>query len=196
MKKLTNILTIIALIVIVVLIGTISFGYYKKVTMEVKNPIVTMEVKDFGTIKLELYPEMAPDTVANFIALANHGFYDGLKFHRVIKGFMIQGGDPTGTGAGGESIWNKSFEDEFAPNAVFDKPFILAMANRGKNTNGSQFFITTAPTYWLNGMHTIFGYVISGKDVVKEIENVKTNGRSGGDKPLEDVKINKITIEE
>ncbi len=109
---------------------------------------------------------------------------------------MIQGGDPTGTGAGGESIWNKSFEDEFAPNAVFDKPFILAMANRGKNTNGSQFFITTAPTYWLNGMHTIFGYVISGKEVVKDIENVKTNGRSGGDKPLEDVKINKITIEE
>ena len=104
MKKLTNILTIIALIVIVVLIGTISFGYYKKVTMEVKNPIVTMEVKDFGTIKLELYPEMAPDTVANFIALANHGFYDGLKFHRVVKGFMIQGGDSNGDGTGSPSL--------------------------------------------------------------------------------------------
>ena len=104
MKKLTNILTIIALIVIVVLIGTISFGYYKKVTMEVKNPIVTMEVKDFGTIKLELYPEMAPDTVANFIALANHGFYDGLKFHRVVKGFMIQGGDSNGDGTGSPEL--------------------------------------------------------------------------------------------
>ena len=104
MKKLTNILTIIALIVIVVLIGTISFGYYKKVTMEVKNPIVTMEVKDFGTIKLELYPEMAPDTVANFIALANHGFYDGLTFHRIIKDFMIQGGDPNGDGTGAPNI--------------------------------------------------------------------------------------------
>ena len=81
---------------------------------------------------------------------------------------MIQGGDPTGTGAGGESIWNKSFEDEFAPNAVFDKPFILAMANRGKKKyKWKSIFITTAPTYWLNGMHTIFGYVISGKDVVK-----------------------------
>ena len=104
MKKLTNILTIIALIVIVVLIGTISFGYYKKVTMEVKNPIVTMEVKDFGTIKLELYPEMAPDTVANFIAWANHGFYDGLKFHRVVKGFMIQGGDSNGDGTGSPEL--------------------------------------------------------------------------------------------
>ena len=109
---------------------------------------------------------------------------------------MIQGGDPTGTGAGGESIWNKSFEDEFAPNAVFDKPFILAMANRGKNTNGSQFFITTVPTYWLNGRHTIFGYVKEGFDVVKKIENVDTNGRYEGNKPLEDVKIISIKIEE
>ena len=96
-----------------------------------------------------------------FITHSKSGYYNGQIFHRVIKGFMIQGGDPTGSGMGGESIWKKDFEDEFAPNAVFDKPFILAMANRGKNTNGSQFFITTAPTYWLNGMHTIFGYVIS-----------------------------------
>ena len=105
MKKASNIITIIALILIVALIGGVAYGYYKKATMEVKNPIVTMEVKDFGTIKLELYPEMAPDTVANFIALANHGFYDGLKFHRVVKGFMIQGGDPNGNGTGGSDVF-------------------------------------------------------------------------------------------
>ena len=163
--------------------------------LEAANPIATLETSK-GNIKIELRADLAPKAVENFVTHSKNGYYNGLIFHRVIKDFMIQGGDPTGTGAGGESIWNKSFEDEFAPNAVFDKPFILAMANRGKNTNGSQFFITTAPTYWLNGMHTIFGYVISGKDVVKDIENVKTNGRSGGDKPLEDVKINKITIEE
>ncbi len=109
---------------------------------------------------------------------------------------MIQGGDPTGTGAGGESIWKEDFADEFAKNAVFDKPGILAMANKGPNTNNSQFFITTVPTYWLNGYHTIFGYVINGFDVVKAIENVRTNGKYNGDKPLEDVKIISISIKE
>ena len=100
MKKALNIITIIALVIIIVLIGGLSFGYYKKATMEVKNPIVTMEVENFGTIKLELYPEIAPETVANFIALAQNGFYDGLKFHRVVEGFMIQGGDANGDGTG------------------------------------------------------------------------------------------------
>lgn len=160
-----------------------------------KNPVAVFDTTK-GIIKVELKPKLAPKAVENFIGLAKKGYYNGQIFHRVIKGFMIQGGDPTGTGAGGTSIWGGTFEDEFAPNAVFDKPYILAMANRGKNTNGSQFFITTAPTYWLNGMHTIFGYVVGGKDIVKDIENVKTTGRNGGDKPLEDVKINKITIEE
>jgi peptidylprolyl isomerase len=109
---------------------------------------------------------------------------------------MIQGGDPTGTGAGGESIWGKPFQDEFAPNAVFDKAGILAMANRGPNTNGSQFFITTVVTYHLNGRHTIFGYVKEGFDIVKKIENVPTTSRYEGNKPLEDVKIISIKIEE
>jgi len=169
----------------------------KKETKKMTDSTTVAVIKtNMGTIEIELFAKETPKTVENFVGLANKGYYNGVIFHRVIDGFMIQGGDPTGTGAGGESIWNKSFEDEFAPNAVFDKPFILAMANRGKNTNGSQFFITTAPTYWLNGMHTIFGYVIGGKEVVKDIENVKTNGRSAGDKPLEDVKINKITIED
>ena len=91
--KASNIITIIALILVLTLIGGVGYGYYQKATLEVKNPIVTMEVKDFGTIKLELYPEMAPEAVSNFVALANNGFYDGLKFHRVVNEFMIQGGD-------------------------------------------------------------------------------------------------------
>ena len=104
MKKFSNILTIIALIVILVLIGTISYGYYKNITMEVKNPIVTMEVQDYGVIKLELYPEEAPEAVANFIALAKNGYYNGLKFHRVVKDFMIQGGDKNGDGTGAPEL--------------------------------------------------------------------------------------------
>lgn len=159
------------------------------------NPIAVFNTSK-GDIEVELRPDLAPKAVENFTTLAKKGYYNGQIFHRVIKNFMIQGGDPTGTGSGGESIWNKPFEDEFAPNAVFDKAGILAMANRGSNTNSSQFFITTVPTYWLNGRHTIFGYVKNGFDVVRKIENVQTNGKYQGDKPLEDVKINSITIKE
>lgn len=160
-----------------------------------KDPVAVMQTS-LGEIKIELKPKIAPKAVENFITHSKNGYYDGLIFHRVIKNFMIQGGDPTGTGAGGESIWKQDFEDEFSSTSIFDKPFILAMANRGKNTNGSQFFITTVPTYWLNGHHTIFGYVIEGFETVKSIENVKTNGRYKGDKPLEDVKILTIKIED
>jgi len=118
------------------------------------NPIALFETSK-GNIEIELRPDLAPKAVENFTTLAKKGYYNGQIFHRVIQNFMIQGGDPTGTGTGGESIWNQPFEDEFAPNAVFDKAGILAMANKGPNTNGSQFFITTVPTYWLNGRHTI-----------------------------------------
>lgn len=159
------------------------------------NPTALFETSK-GNIEIELRPDLAPKAVENFVTHAKNGYYNGQIFHRVIQNFMIQGGDPTGTGAGGESIWNKPFEDEFAPNAVFDKAGILAMANRGPNTNGSQFFITTVPTYWLNGRHTIFGYVKSGFDVVRKIENVDTNGKYEGNKPLEDITINTITIKE
>ena len=177
MKKLTNILTIIALIVIVVLIGTISFGYYKKVTMEVKNPIVTMEVKDFGTIKLELYPEMAPDTVANFIALANHGFYDGLKFHRVVKGFMIQGGGYT------KDFKEKhcdSIKGEFKSNGVNNElkhtEGVLSMARTMiKDSASSQFFIMHKPAPHLDGEYAAFGKITEGLDIVDQIANVPTN---------------------
>jgi peptidylprolyl isomerase len=163
--------------------------------LEAGNPTATMETTK-GNIVIELRADLAPKTVENFVTHSKNGYYNGLIFHRVIKDFMIQSGDPTGTGAGGESIWGTSFKDEFAPNAVFDKAGILAMANRGPNTNGSQFFITTVPTYWLNGRHTIFGQVQEGFDVVKKIENVQTNGRYAGDKPLEDIKIISISIKE
>jgi peptidylprolyl isomerase len=105
---------------------------------------------------------------------------------------MIQGGDPTGTGMGGESIWKKEFKNEYAPNLVFDKPYLLAMANRGPNTNGSQFFITVAPTPWLNGGYTIFGKVVKGQDVVKKISLVATS--KPGDKPLKSVVIKKAYV--
>jgi len=135
-----------------------------------------------GTIVFTLKPEIAPKACENFEGLVKKGYYNGVVFHRIIKNFMIQGGDPTGTGRGGESIFGKPFEDEFKPNVVFNKSGILAMANAGKNTNGSQFFITTVPTPWLNGRHTIFGEVTEGMDVVRKLENVATNGR---DMPVE-----------
>ncbi len=138
------------------------------------NPVAVMETTQ-GTIEIELRADLAPLAVENFITHSKNGYYDGIIFHRIIKKFMIQGGDPTGTGRGGKSIWNKDFKDEFAPNAVFDKAGILAMANAGPNTNGSQFFITTVPTYWLNGKHTIFGYVIKGMKNVTKLENVPAN---------------------
>ena len=129
--------------------------------LQASNPVATMQTSK-GTIVIELRADLAPKAVENFVTHSKNGYYNGLIFHRVIKDFMIQGGDPTGTGSGGESIWGKPFKDEFAPNAVFDKAGILAMANSGPNTNGSQFFITTVPTYWLNGRHTIFGVVTQG----------------------------------
>ena len=156
----------------------------------VKSTIVVFETNQ-GTIELTLYPDKAPKTVENFVGLVKKGYYDGLLFHRVIKGFMIQGGDPTGTGSGGTSIWGKDFADEFSPDLVFDKPGILAMANRGPDTNGSQFFITTVPTTWLNGHHTIFGYVSKGYENVSKIENAPTGS---GDRPVQDQKIIKAYV--
>ena len=116
-----------------------------------------------GTIELELYPEHAPKTVNNFVFLANQGFYDGTPFHRVISDFMIQGGDPTGTGAGGPGY---RFEDEIRENPLTHEKGVISMANAGPNTNGSQFFITHLPQPHLNGNHTVFGKVLSGQDIV------------------------------
>ena len=149
-----------------------------------ERSVVVMETTQ-GTIEFELFNDVAPLAVENFTTHVKNGYYNGIIFHRIIQNFMIQGGDPTGTGRGGESIWGKPFEDEFKPGVVFDKAGLLAMANAGPKTNGSQFFITLAPTGWLNGYHTIFGQVISGMEAVKKLGGVPTTGRRGGDQPLQ-----------
>ncbi|MDI6758702.1 MAG: peptidylprolyl isomerase [Candidatus Omnitrophota bacterium] len=154
------------------------------------DPIVVLETNQ-GIIELKLMPAVAPKACENFIKLIEKGYYDGIIFHRVIKQFMIQGGDPAGTGRGGESIWGRPFEDEVSPDVVFDKPGILAMANAGPNTNGSQFFITTAKTPWLNMKHTIFGEVILGLEVVEKIENIAVDASN---KPLKEQKIIKAYL--
>jgi peptidylprolyl isomerase len=141
------------------------------------HPVATLKTTH-GDITIELRPDIAPKAVENFMQLAKKGYYDNTVFHRIIRSFMIQGGDPTGTGAGGNSIWGTPFADEFKPNVTFDRAGILAMANRGPHTNGSQFFITVRPTPHLNGRHTIFGYVLpSTYATVKQIEAVQTDAQ-------------------
>jgi len=141
---------------------------------EMTNQTVVLETTQ-GAIEIRLMPEAAPKACENFIGLIEKGYYDGIIFHRVIKGFMLQTGDPTGTGRGGKSLWGKPFNDEVSTAFRFDKPGLLAMANSGPNTNASQFFITTAKTPWLDMKHTIFGEVVSGYDIVEKIENIPTD---------------------
>jgi peptidyl-prolyl cis-trans isomerase A (cyclophilin A) len=157
-----------------------------------------------GTVTIRLFPDQAPKTVRNFVELAQGGrewtdprtgsvtkekLYDGTIFHRVIAGFMIQGGDPLGTGTGGPGY---KFADEIHPDLTFDRPYLLAMANAGPGTNGSQVFITVSPTPWLTGKHTIFGEVIEGADVVDKISRVQTRP---GDRPVNDVVLQSVTFE-
>eukprot|EP00884_Botryococcus_braunii_P007952 jgi/Botrbrau1/17158/Bobra.0157s0052.1 len=144
-----------------------------------------------GDITLRLFPDECPRTVENFTTHARSGYYDGVIFHRVIKGFMIQTGDPLGDGTGGQSIWGTEFPDEFSRNLRHDRPFTLSMANAGPNTNGSQFFITIVPTPWLDNKHTVFGRVVKGGDVVNAIERVKTDRN---DKPFDEIKILSIEV--
>ena len=181
------------------------------------NPLVTVHT-NLGDFTLELFPEVAPKTVENFVTHAKNGYYNGVIFHRVIEDFMIQGGDPTGTGMGGESIYGRTFEDEFSREA-FNLYGTLSMANAGPNTNGSQFFIVTAKqvpaqmlkqlkdggwpeeiveeyakvggTPWLDHRHTVFGRVVEGMDVVLKIEGVERNAQ---DRPLEDVVIKSMDV--
>ena len=185
--------------------------------LNTSNPLVTVHT-NHGDFKLELFPEIAPKTVENFVTHAKNGYYNGVIFHRVIEDFMIQGGDPTGTGMGGESIYGRTFEDEFSREA-FNLYGALSMANAGPKTNGSQFFIVTAKqvpaqmlkqlkdggwpeeiveeyakiggTPWLDHRHTVFGRVVEGMDVVLDIEGVKRNGQ---DRPLEDVVIESMEV--
>ena len=183
---------------------------------QAKGPKATMKT-NHGDIVIQLFPEEAPMTVENFVRLAQKGYYDGVTFHRVISDFMIQGGDPEGTGAGGQSIWGHNFEDEFS-NELFNLRGALSMANAGPNTNGSQFFIVQnknmpkrfiqqlrdaqdpeevvkaykqGGTPWLDHRHTVFGHVTDGMDVVDEIAKV---AKDGNDKPLEDVVITTVEI--
>lgn len=164
----------IVFVIIILFVGFIAMKFFSKKSAQKLNYIELKEVKlekvydlkatiktTKGDIHLTLKPEVAPVTVANFVNLAQRGYYNGIKFHRVIPDFMIQGGDPTGTGMGGPGY---NFRDEYSDGVEFTKPGILAMANAGANTNGSQFFITHVPTEWLNYKHTIFGEVVSAED--------------------------------
>lgn len=141
-----------------------------------------------GTVEVELFEDKAPNTTANFIKLAQKGFYDGIIFHRVIPNFMVQTGDPQGTGMGGPGY---NIKDEFGPGLKHDTPGILSMANAGPNTGGSQFFITTVPTPWLDGKHAIFGKVIKGQDIVDKISKVPTGAM---DRPKTEVKMVKVSV--
>ncbi|MGG3737505.1 peptidylprolyl isomerase [Aeribacillus pallidus] len=192
---------------------------YPQLTTDVlENEIVVEMVTNHGTITLKLFPEHAPKAVENFVTHSKNGYYNGLTFHRVIKDFMIQGGDPNGNGTGGESIWGEPFEDEFSKE-LFHLRGALSMANAGPNTNGSQFFIVqnasldpsfkgqmeqagfpkeiieayieNGGTPWLDFRHTVFGQVIAGMDVVDKIANVSTGLH---DKPVEDVIIEKMNV--
>ena len=151
------------------------------------NPTVTIET-NHGTIEAELFADKAPRTAANFMELARKGFYDGVVFHRVIAGFMIQGGDPTGTGRGGPGY---QIDDEFGPGLAHTQAGLFSMANAGPNTGGSQFFITLAATPWLDRKHAIFGRVTVGLEVVQAIGQVPTGP---GDKPVKDVVMQTVTI--
>ena len=153
-----------------------------------KRPVAAFDT-NMGKFKVELYTDLAPQTAGNFIDLVRKGFYDGVIFHRVIDGFMIQGGDPTGTGRGGPGY---TIPDEFGEGLKHDGPGVLSMANAGPNTGGSQFFITLVPTPWLDGRHAIFGHVIEGMDVVEAIGHTKTGP---GDRPVEDV-VMRVSVED
>ncbi|KAJ6386186.1 hypothetical protein OIU77_029202 [Salix suchowensis] len=161
----------------------------KSVTTSLPDTVILHTT--MGDVHMKLYPEECPKTVENFTTHCRNGYYDNLIFHRVIKGFMIQTGDPMGDGTGGQSIWGREFEDEFHKSLRHDRPFTVSMANAGANTNGSQFFITTVATPWLDNKHTVFGRVAKGMDVVQAIEKVKTDR---GDKPHQDVKILNVTV--
>jgi peptidylprolyl isomerase len=147
---------------------------------KIEENVVILQTSQ-GDISIKPMSETAPKACENFIGLVKKGYYDGIIFHRVIKGFMIQGGDPTGTGRGGSSLWSRPFEDEVDEEITFDRKGLIAMANAGPDSNGSQFFITTGSAPWLNMKHTIFGEIISGYDVVEKIENTAVDPR---DRPI------------
>ena len=204
MKTVEKIIWVVALIASIVLIGVVGYSYYQKATYKVQNPLVTMEVENFGTIKMELYPDQAPEAVSNFIKLANNGFYDGTQFHRIVKDFMIQAGTKNGDGTtdatigdlkGTESTDKYSIKGEFLANNVNNtikfEEGILAMAradytqyssslgSQSYNSGCSQFFIMTKENINLNGYYAAFGKVTEGLDIIHKIENVEVRVAEG-----------------
>ena len=196
--KTRKIIMILAIILVIVLIGTIAYTEYKKFTYEVKNPIATMEIEGLGTMKIELYPDQAPNTVANFITLANRGFYDGLTFHRIVKDFMAQGGDKDGTGSGSPTlsdiedggseteeyaIKGEFVQNGFNQNSIRHEKGVISMARsdysqmglyeEGYNSAGSQFFIMTGDNASLNGYYAAFGKVVEGMDVLDKLNETE-----------------------
>lgn len=202
MGKGKNIIIGIAILIVIVLIGVVGVGIFKNATMEVKNPIATMEIEGYGTVKIELYPDKAPNTVANFIKLAERGFYNDLTFHRTIPDFMIQGGDKNGDGTGtptlkdlkGEGAEEKEYgiKGEFLANnyenTLKHTKGVISMARsdyssmglteQGYNSAGSQFFIMTSDNSSLDGLYSAFGKVIEGYDIIEKISNVEVTYRS------------------
>ena len=223
MKKGIKILQIIAIIILIAIICALGYGYYKKATEKNQNPIVTMEIKDIGTIKLELYPDKAPNTVANFIKLANNGFYKDLTFHRIVKDFMVQGGDPEGTGSGapklsnlkeGAEEKNYAIKGEFVLNKFnknniqFEKGVIamarsdyssMGLTEEGYNSAGSQFFIMTKDGTNLNGQYAAFGKVIDGWDVLDKLNETEVkpaeDENSEASSPVNPPVISNISVE-
>jgi cyclophilin family peptidyl-prolyl cis-trans isomerase len=191
----TKIIGFSALIIVLVISLFVAGKDDMEITKNMENKIVTLKTS-LGDIKIELFTSEAPETVGNFIKLAESGFYNGTKFHRVIKDFMIQGGDPLSKESTQKNFWGTGgpgyvFDDEI--NNVILVQGVIAMANAGPNTNGSQFFIITATeTPWLQGKHTGFGTVVEGMDIVMKIQDVETEGP---DRPIVDVTINSIAIE-
>lgn len=204
MKNVGKIIWIVAMIAIIVLIGVVGFGYYKKAIFKSQNPVATMEVENFGTIKMELYPDQTPEAVANFITLANRGFYDGTAFHRIVKDFMIQTGSKGGDGTTGAKLsdlkdngesQDYTIKGEFLANGVTNtikfEEGTVAMARadytqyssslkeESYNSGCSQFFIMTKENTNLNGYYAAFGKVIEGLDVVHQIENVEVKAAEG-----------------
>lgn len=204
--KAKRIIMIIAIILVIVLIGLVSYTIYQKQTVNISNPIATMEIEGLGTMKIELYPDQAPNTVKNFITLANRGFYDGLTFHRIVKDFMVQGGDKDGTGSGtptlsdlrddGSETETYAIEGEFVQNGfnqntIRHEKGVISMARsdysqmglyeEGYNSAGSQFFIMTEDNSSLNGYYAAFGKVIEGMDVLDKLNETKVEEAEDGE---------------
>lgn len=202
-NNISKIILLVVLVIMVGLIGYLVFGYVKKLNENVQNPIVTMEIQDYGTVKMELYPNQAPNTVANFVKLIQNGYYDGLTFHRVVPGFMIQGGDSKGDGTGSVMLKdlypetsdadNKEYTipgefiaNDYSKNTIRFEKGVLAMARAdyskvdsslrtaGYNSAGAQFFIMSDNNSSINGMYAAFGKVIEGMDIVEKIVNLET----------------------